>query len=202
MEFTATTCRAAQRVASAPSSTLADQSGAADERDPHAGTVVVLLAAAAVALGCGGAERPAAQTPPERRAARTVVVPETDRTPPTASIRAGDPGRTGRLRATAIARDDDGGTGRVRLSLTYVVRCGDRARRITEHRPPAQIAAVRLAPGTPAPVQRTRSATLRLRAGPGCTADGAVFAEATNAHGLQAVSHRLRFRYEAPSAGA
>ena len=53
-----------------------------------------------------------------------------------------------------------------------------------------------LAPGTRAPAERSRTVRVRLRVGEGCSAEGDVLAEATNAHDLQAVSRHVRFRYE------
>ena len=100
-----------------------------------------------------------------------------------------------RIDATAIVRDPEG-TGRIRLSLVYERTCDGARRRITQYRPPARIANVRLAPGAQAPTPRRRSARIALR--PGCDAAGEVYAEATNAHGLQAVSRHVRFRYAAP----
>jgi hypothetical protein len=148
----------------------------------------------------------------------TVRVPERDTTPPTARIsfapgngrarvvevspsKAGDrpdqvdlPGP--RFLATAEARDEEG-TGRIRLSVTYVVRCGERERRVTRYHPPAQIAGVKLRPGATAPVERTRTEITKLDLDPGCSAEGEAWAEATNAHGLQSVSRHVGFRYEA-----
>ena len=187
------------------------------------GAIAIVLVAALA--GCGDDEQEPAQPPerPQRGgppdagtrfghgADDTVVVPERDTTPPAASISAvgtdavspssaGDRPApvtldTDRFQATATARDADGGSGRVRLSLVYVVRCGEDERRVTEYRPPAQIASVKIAPGTRVPIERRRSATLRLRVGEGCSAEGDVYAEATNAHGLQAVSRHIRFRH-------
>jgi hypothetical protein len=37
---------------------------------------------------------------------------------------------------------------------------------------------------------------VRLRVGEGCSAEGEILAEVTNAHDLQAVSRHVRFRYE------
>ena len=137
-----------------------------------------------------------------------VAVPAADPTPPTATIAVGDvvaesPSRPGDrsapialrrpwLDATAIARDGEG-TGRVRLSVVYERRCGSKTDRVTQYRPPAQIESIRLRPGAQAPTTRRRSARIAFRRG--CSVSGEVYAEATNAHGLQAVSRHLRFRY-------
>jgi hypothetical protein len=99
-----------------------------------------------------------------------------------------------RFTATAIARDD-GGTGRIRLSTSYVTRCGAATRRTTRYLPPAQIAGVAIPPGARAPVERIRTATIELRPGAGCGVTGEVWAEATDAHGLQAVTRHVAFRY-------
>jgi hypothetical protein len=50
-----------------------------------------------------------------------------------------------------------------------------------------------LAPGTDVPAERSRTVTIRLKEG--CSAEGEILAEATNAHDLQAVSRHVRFRY-------
>ena len=96
------------------------------------------------------------------------------------------------LRATAVVRDADGGTGRIRLTVRYVATCGERRRR-TLHHPPPQIESIRLAPGTAAPVRRVRSARMPLPAG--CAVTGEAFADATNAHGLESFSDPVRFAY-------
>ena len=61
--------------------------------------------------------------------------------------------------------------------------------------PPPQVEKVALPPGARAPVERQRSARIRLDARPGCTVTGEVWAEAPDAHGLQAVTRHVGFRY-------
>jgi hypothetical protein len=143
-----------------------------------------------------------------------VRVPETDRTPPLAMLRldAGaaepvvhaSPVRRSRspavtlvrpaITATALIRDADGGTGRIRVSVVYATRCGDTDRQHVAYFPPAQIQNVRVAPGVRIPVQRTRRAQVRFPAG--CEVLGKVFAEATNASGLETFSDPIWFAYE------
>ena len=151
-----------------------------------------------------------------RGRAPEVTVPDRDRTPPIAALRVESPGAPPTLTvspssaedrpepvtldepllvATAVARDDDG-TGRARVAAIYETRCGDRVRRVTKLHPPAQIERFVLPPGTAAPAERSRTAKVRLRVGEGCSAEGDVLAESTNAHDLQAVSRHVRFRYE------
>jgi len=146
--------------------------------------------------------------------ARGVVrVPESDRTPPLAMLRldAGaaapvvhdSPVRRRRsatvplvrptLAATALARDADGGTGRIRVSVAYVTRCDGLDRQHAEYFPPSQIEAIRIAPGVRIPVQRRRSAQVHFPAG--CEVLGKVFAEATNAFGLESFSDPIWFAY-------
>ena len=147
-------------------------------------------------------------------ASRTVPVPERDDTPPLAALlfRQGDrvvssvdPVRPDRdapvhlrrpeLTLTALTRDEDGGTGRVRVSVRYQQSCGDARSVRTEYFPPSEIARVRVAPGTLAPVERRRSAALRLEPGPGCSVRGKAWADATNASGLESFSDQIRFEY-------
>lgn len=144
----------------------------------------------------------------------TVTVPERDTTAPIATLRLEPPGgepvlsvspssrddrsrvvrlTQPRFRATAIARDDRGGTGRIRLSTSYETRCPNGTRRTTRYLPPAQIANVALPPGAEAPAERRRTATITLRRPAGCRVDGEVWAEATDGHGLQAVTRHVRF---------
>ncbi len=150
----------------------------------------------------------------ERTVRGVVRVPERDRTPPLALLRV-DPGagepvvhdspvrperrpplRLARpeLSATALIRDTDGGTGRIRVSVVYVTRCDGKERQHGDYFPPAEIAVVRIAPGVSVPVQRRRSARMRFAAG--CDVTGKVFAEATNAAGLESFSDPIWFRYD------
>jgi len=146
-----------------------------------------------------------------------VRVPQSDRTPPLAMLRL-DAGAAApvvhespvrrrhsatvrlvrpEIAATALARDADGGTGRIRVSIVYVTRCGGVDRQHAEYFPPPQIEAIRIAPGVRAPVQRLRSARVRFPAG--CQVFGKVFAEATNAFGLESFSDPIWFAYQSPS---
>jgi hypothetical protein len=145
-------------------------------------------------------------------AARVVPVPDRDGTPPLAILRFEPPGGAPPIvrrsqvrprrapavelarpefRATAIIRDEDGGTGRIRLSVRYDATCDGRRERTTLHRPPSQIERIRLTPGTRAPTERRRTARVRLPAG--CRVAGEAFADATNAHGLESFSDPVRF---------
>jgi hypothetical protein len=147
---------------------------------------------------------------------QTVRVPERDETPPLAALllRYGDrvissvdpvrPDRDAPLRLprpeltlTALTRDLDGGTGRVRVSVRYQQSCGDALSVRTEYFPPSEIARVRVPPGTPAPVGRRRRARVQLDAGgPECSVRGRAWADATNASGLESFSDQIRFEYE------
>jgi hypothetical protein len=97
------------------------------------------------------------------------------------------------LTATALARDADGGTGRIRVSVLYATRCGGVDRQHADYFPPAQIDAIRIAPGVRSPIQRTRSAHVRFDTG--CEVLGKIFAEATNASGLESFSDPIWFTY-------
>jgi hypothetical protein len=146
---------------------------------------------------------------------QTVRVPERDRTPPFAALLLRDgplvvssvaPVRADRdaplrlrgpeLRLTALTRDEDGGTGRIRVSATYVRRCGESVIRTTRYFPPSEIARVRVAPGAVVSVERRRPARLRLDVGgAGCRVRGRAWADATNASGLESFSDQIRFEY-------
>jgi len=157
-----------------------------------------------------GADLDALFFQPARGAIR---VPHADRTPPLALIRldAGaarpvvhrSPVRRTRsaivrlvrpqLAATALIRDADGGTGRIRVSLVYVTRCDGTDQQHAKYFPPPQIESVRIAPGVRMPIQLTRSARVSFPAG--CRVSGKVFAEATNASGLESFSDPIWFTY-------
>jgi hypothetical protein len=182
--------------------------------------VLVLLAVAA----CGGERAPGPRPAPTAvvtvdatlfgRPSRELRVPERDRTPPLALMRL-DPG-TGTpvvhdsperkrpsapvalprpaFTATALARDTDGGTGRIRVSVVYFTHCGGRRQQYTRYFPPSQIERIRLAPGVLAPTQRTRTVKLALPSA--CPVSGVLYAEATNAHELESVSDPIRFTWK------
>jgi len=165
---------------------------------------------AGMAEGHGGAADAALF---DRRSAR-MRVPELDRTPPLAVMRLdlgeGTPvvrrspeGSAGAepitlprptFTATALVRDMDGGTGRIRVSAVYVTDCDGRRQEHGDYFPPAQIENIRIPPGALAPNQRTRSATIDFPAG--CAVSGRVYAEATNAHGLESISDPIRFTWK------
>jgi hypothetical protein len=153
-----------------------------------------------------------------------LVVPERDSTPPTAvllmradarfvtSISPVRPGKEPpvRLRSpaialTAVVNDDDGGTGRIRASLTYVRECRDpdTGRRTTEREtryfPPSEIARVKLPPGGRAPAERVRRAAVRLPTEAGCVIRGKAWADATNASGLESFSDQVPFVFRSPA---
>jgi hypothetical protein len=100
-----------------------------------------------------------------------------------------------RFRATAAVRDAEGGTGRIRISVESVTRCGDTARTTVRVIPPAQIVNIAIPPGARAPVERQRSALIELDAPERCTVSGEVLAEGTDAHGRQAVTAHIGFAY-------
>jgi hypothetical protein len=146
--------------------------------------------------------------------ARGVIrVPDADRTPPLALIRLDAGARTPvvhdspvrrrrsaivrlvrpEIAATALIRDADGGTGRIRVSLVYVTRCDGTDRQHAKYFPPPQIESIKIAPGVRVPAQLTRSARVRFPAG--CRVSGKVFAEATNASGLESFSDPIWFVY-------
>jgi hypothetical protein len=156
-------------------------------------------------------------------APRDLAVPRHDSTPPTAVLLFNADGRTvssvspvrpdkdppvplrsPALALTALVRDDDGGTGRIRVSLAYDRECGDRdtgrrtVQRVTHYFPPSEIARVKLVPGTRAPAERVRRATVRLEArGGSCVIRGKAWADATNASGLESFSDQVPFVFRA-----
>jgi hypothetical protein len=97
------------------------------------------------------------------------------------------------VRATALIRDTDGGTGRVRVSVVYATRCGENERQHAAYFPPAQLENVRIAPGVRVPAQRSRSGRVTFPAD--CIVSGKAFAEATNAHSLESFSDPVWFEY-------
>jgi hypothetical protein len=143
-----------------------------------------------------------------------VRVPEHDATPPLARLRL-DPGGSApavvrrspvrrepgpavvlarpEVRATALIRDVDGGTGRIRLTVLWEADCDGERRRRAVHLPPSQIERIRIPPGVRAPVERRRSGRVPLPRG--CRVTGEAFADATNASGLESFSDPVRFTH-------
>ena len=138
----------------------------------------VIAPTAALLLRPGGGRQPVVQVSPSRQGDRVEVT------------RLAQPV----LRATAVARDE-GGTGRIRLSVVTTTRCGDQERRRVRYLPPPQIENVAIPPGASAPVERQRSARIPLDTNRNCTVTGEVWAEATDAHGRQAVTRHAGFEY-------
>lgn len=149
---------------------------------------------------------------PGAPAARMVRVPARDDTPPLAALllHYGDrvvssvapvlPDRDAPLQLelpeldlTALTRDADGGTGRIRVSMTYVRSCDGAVERRTRHFPPSEIARVRVAPGAVVPAERRRRARVQFE--PGCRIRGKAWADATNASGLESFSDQIHFDY-------
>jgi hypothetical protein len=100
-----------------------------------------------------------------------------------------------RFEAIAAVRDSTGGTGRIRISIRRVDRCGGTARESAQSIPPAQIVDIALPPGAQAPVERQRARQIDLRPKASCTVRGEVLAEGTDAHGRQAVTAHIGFAY-------
>lgn len=151
-----------------------------------------------------------------------VVVPEQDSTPPIAMLVMHadarsvtsispvrpDKGAPVRLRSPAIAvmavvRDEDGGAGRIRASLTYDRECRDpyngrrTTQRATRYFPPSEVAWVEPAPGVRVPVERVQRAVVRLPSRTDCVIRGKAWAEATNASGLEGLSDQVPFVFRA-----
>jgi hypothetical protein len=99
------------------------------------------------------------------------------------------------FQAIAAVRDLKGGTGRIRLSVETVTRCGGRAEMQVRTIPPAQIVSIAIPPGASAPVERERSKRIRLDVPAGCNVSGELFAEGTDAHGRQAVTAHIGFKH-------
>ena len=141
---------------------------------------------------------------PRRIPPRLVVVDGADPTPAEATLRLD----RRRLVATAIGRDA-GGMSRIRVSANLRLRCRDRdtgtvrAVPLIRHEPPAlQIGHPGVRPGVRAPTELRRTTRLRPTARRRCAEHGAeletmvgiVWAEATNAQGLDRYSADVPIR--------
>ena len=155
------------------------------------------------------------QAPPPRERG-SIVVPQTDRTPPQPVVRlAGARATRDRgaprilvamnspLVVSAVGRDRDGGVGRARVSIRARLTCrssgGSVATRpLVRYVPPAQVERIRIAPGTRIRTELRRTVTQRFHTG-GCIDgtlerfSGQAWADTTNASGLDATSRHIHF---------
>jgi hypothetical protein len=155
------------------------------------------------------------EAPPPRERG-SIVVPETDSTPPRPVITlAGsratlDKGtrrvlvpRDEPFTVTVAGRDPDGGMGRARVAIRarFACRSADgevvRLRRLVRYVPPPQIARVRIGPGTRTRTELRR--TVKQRFDTRCAGgtlerfSGEAWADVTNASGLDATSKHIHF---------
>ncbi|HEX6583040.1 MAG TPA: hypothetical protein VF056_05500 [Thermoleophilaceae bacterium] len=109
-----------------------------------------------------------------------------------------------RLRGTTIGKDSDGGVSRVRISIAERITCqasdGRRFERLrTRYFPPPEVERIRAQPGVRLPTRLMRSRVLGLggdRCGAGARpleVHGALWGQAINSHGLEAVTLHIRF---------
>ena len=178
---------------------------------PRNGAVTFRLSAGAGRASPWRSEIVASRAP-GRAAVRALQVPARDDTPPLAALLLRHGGRVvssvapvlpdreapvrldrPELSLTALTRDADGGTGRIRVSVSYVRSCDGARERRTRHFPPSEIARVRVAPGALVPAERRRRARVRLE--PDCSVRGKAWADATNASGLESFSDQIHFEY-------
>jgi hypothetical protein len=152
-----------------------------------AGTVALCLP---LLLGCGSDDDARRGNGPETEA-RSVIVPEHDSSPPTATVAIADPVEghvlaeaswpgeppsgtveleEARLRGSAVGEDPDGGIVRVRVSVAERISCqgrdGARFERLSRrYFPPPQIEQIRAAPGARLATRRMRSRLVALAGG-------------------------------------
>jgi hypothetical protein len=182
------------------------------------------LAAAAVAAAfgaCSGDEdgpregRGAEDTTPPQQERGSIVVPESDPTPPRPVVRlAGSRATLEKgvprvllppdepFAVTVVGRDPDGGMGRARVAIRARLTCrstgGEVATRpLVRYVPLPQIVRIRIAPGTRTRTELRRTVTHRFdtRCGGGTLERfrGEAWADVTNASGLDATSKHIRF---------
>jgi hypothetical protein len=205
-------------------------------------TPLVLLATAAALGACSGdedqpaersmpvpsRERPAAPPVPdggvreghgteddEARERGSIVVPETDTTPPRPVVRlAGSRATRDRgaprvliprdqpVAVTVVGRDRDGGMGRARVAIRARLTCRSAGgevvtRPLVRYVPPAQVVRIRIVPGTRTRTELRR--TVRQRFDAQCPSgalerfSGQAWADTTNASGLDATSRHIHF---------
>jgi hypothetical protein len=151
--------------------------------------------------------------PPRERG--SIVVPETDRTPPRPVVRlAGARATLDRgpprvlvpkgepIAVTVVGRDRDGGMGRARVAIRARLTCRKRGGEVAtqpfvRYVPPPQIVRIRIAPGTRTRTELRQTVTQRFDAK--CTGgtlerfSGEAWADTTNASGLDATSKHIHF---------
>jgi hypothetical protein len=155
--------------------------------------------------------------------ARRVKVPDSDASPPSATIvleyppgraraRAAEPGQEPHttvrldrptLQGTTIGLDENGGVARVRVSIREEITCtakDEPLRLRTRYYPPPQVERIRSTPGADLPTRKTRSLPIELstaRCNSGAEqVRGELWGEAINGTGLEAVTPHIRLTYE------
>jgi hypothetical protein len=151
--------------------------------------------------------------PPQERG--SIVVPETDPTPPRPVVRlAGVRATLERsaprvlvpqddpISVTVVGRDRDGGMGRARVSIRARLTCRSTSgkvatRPLVRYVPPAQVVRVRIAPGTRTRTELRQTVTERFDTkclgGTLERFSGEAWADTTNASGLDATSKHIHF---------
>lgn len=154
------------------------------------------------------------EAPPPREGG-SIVVPESDPTPPRpvvrlagarATLQRGAPrvlvARDEPIAVTVVGRDRDGGMGRARVSIRAQLTCRSPDGKVStlplvRHIPPPQVARIRIAPGTRARTALRRTVTQRFHTEcMGGTLErfaGEAWADTTNASGLDATSKHIHF---------
>jgi hypothetical protein len=151
--------------------------------------------------------------PPQERG--SIVVPETDPTPPRPVVRlAGVRATLDRgaprvlvsqdepISVTVVGRDGDGGMGRARVSIRARLTCRSTGgkvatRPLVRYVPPPQVVRIRIAPGTRTRTELRQTVTQRFdtkcMGGTLERFSGETWADTTNASGLDATSKHIHF---------
>ena len=154
--------------------------------------------------------------PPPPRERGSIVVPETDPTPPRPVVRLSraratlDEGaprvlvsKNEPIAVTVVGRDPDGGMGRARVAIRARLTCRSNGgklatRPLVRYVPPPQVERIRIAPGTRTRTELRQTVTQRFDSS-ACTGGtlerfrGAAWADTTNASGLDATSKHIHF---------
>jgi hypothetical protein len=155
------------------------------------------------------------EAPPPRERG-SILVPETDPTPPRpvvwlagarATLDRGAPrvlvSQAEPIEVTVVGRDRDGGMGRARVAIRARLTCRDAGGRVTtqpfvRYVPPPQVVRIRIAPRTRTRTELRRTVTQRFGTAEcmGVTLErfsGQAWADTTNASGLDATSKHIHF---------